>query len=112
MESKVLKSYELVDNHDLVISKMPEKIQNKFQMLDELLDNYEQAETEDEEFDIKEKVLACDTGLSSDLESFIANMDKNEEDDNADKSQEKMKEGGQTQDDNPNHEKPTWRFWM
>lgn len=112
MESKVLKSYELVDKHELVITKLPEKIQNKFQMLDELLDNYEQAESEDEEFDIKEKVLACDTGLSSDLESFIANMDKNEEEDDADKSQEKMKEGGQTQEENPTHEKPSWRFWM
>jgi hypothetical protein len=39
MESKVLKSYELVDKHELVITKLPEKIQNKFQMLDELLDN-------------------------------------------------------------------------
>jgi hypothetical protein len=112
MESKVLKSYELVDKHELVITKLPEKIQNKFQMLDELLDNYEQAKTEDEEFDIKEKVLACDTGLSSDLESFIATMDKNEEEDDADKSQEKMKEGGQAQEENPTHEKPSWRFWM
>ena len=112
MESKVLKSYELVDKHELVITKLPEKIQNKFQMLDELLDNYEQAESEDEEFDIKEKVLACDTGLSTDLESFIANMDKNEEEDDADKSQEKMKGGGQTQEENPTHEKPSWRFWM
>lgn len=113
MESKVLKSYDLVDKHELVISRLPEKIQNKFQMLDELLDNYEQAESEDEEFDIKEKVLACDTGLSADLESFIANMDKVEEgDDDADKSQEKMKEGGKTDEDSPNHEKPSWRFWM
>jgi hypothetical protein len=112
MESVVLKSHELLDKHELVITKLPEKIQNKFEMLDELLDNYEQAETEDEEFDIKEKVLACDTGLSSDLESFIANMDKNEEEEDADKSQEKMKDGGQTDEANPTHVKPTWRFWM
>jgi len=112
MESQVLKSYELLDKHELVISRLPEKIKNKFQMLDELLDNYEQAETEDEEFDIKEKVLACDTGLSSDLESFISTMDKNDVDDDADKSQEEMKDGGQANDENPTHEKPTWRFWM
>jgi hypothetical protein len=112
MESIVLKSHELLDKHELVIKKLPEKIQNKFEMLDELLDNYEQSQSEDEVFDIKEKILACDTGLKSDLESFISNMEKNEGDEDADKSQEKMKEGGQTQEENPTLEKPSWRFWM
>ena len=111
MESKVLKSYELVDKHELVITKLPDKIQNKFQMLDELLDNYDQSETKGEEFDIKEKILACDTGLSSDLESYIATMDKDDnQDDDDDQSQKEMKDVGQTEENTDQN--PTWRFWM
>jgi hypothetical protein len=113
-QSQLLKSYEWVDKHELVITRLPEKIQNKFQMLDELLDNYEQAESQDEEFNIKEKILACDTGLSNDLESYVMSMDKDKDndDDDADKAQDEMKRGGEINDQNSNPDKPLWRFWM
>ena len=114
-ETRQLQCYALVDNHDLVITEMPEKIQNKFKMLDELLDNLEEADNDNEAKGIVAQIEACDTGLTSDIRSYMAekgNSYNNDDEDNDSSSQDdKMANGGQT-DNVPTHEKPSWRFWM
>ena len=110
-ETRQLQSYELVDTHDLVISQLPEKIRNKFEALDEVLDNYENAETDKEMKDIMAQIEAYDTGLSSDIRSYLAEKQDSENDEEDSDSEGKMAQGGQT-DTQPNHDNPSWRFWM
>ena len=113
-ETRQLQCYELVDEHNLVISEMPEKIRNKFQSLDEILENYEEATSEKEEKDIMAQIEAYDTGLSSDIRSYLAEKEnpENDNDENdSSKSGEQMAQGGQV-DNKPNPDTPSWRFWM
>ena len=111
-QTRQLQCYELVDNNNLLISEMPEKIRNKFKSLDDILENYENATSEKEEKDIMAQIEAYDTGLSSDIRSYLEQKGNSDDDDeSASKSQEQMKQGGQTEDQ-PNLDKPSWRFWM
>lgn len=112
-ESRQLQCYALVDKHDLLISEMPEKLQNKFKMLDDLLDNLEEADNDNESKSIVAQIEACDTGLSSDIRSYITDKDNSDDDDDDDSSSQNnnMANGGQI-DEQPTHDSPSWRFWM
>lgn len=107
----LLKSYALIDSEELTIAELPEKIQQKIQMLDEMLEAYENATSETEEFDIKERILACDTGLTSDLSSYVAE-NKNSPKEKQEES-EQFEGGGEVKNEEENQsESPKWRFWM
>ena len=116
-----LKSYELMDDNELSIEQLPEKIQGKFEKLDNYLQNLEEAQSEKEANDIAQQIIACDTGIVADLESFIdqeiekmkkEDLEKEKENENEDV--EKASQGA-TIEDNTNAssgERPAWRFWM
>jgi hypothetical protein len=116
-----LKSYELLDENELSIEQLPEKIQGKFEKLDNYLQNLEEAQSEKEANDIAQQIIACDTGIVADLESFIdqeiekmkkEDLEKEKENENEDV--EKASQGA-TIEDNTNAssgERPAWRFWM
>lgn len=114
-----LKSYELLDDNELSIEQLPEKLQGKFEKLDNYLQNLEEADSEKEANDIAQQIIACDNGLVADLESFIdqeiermkkEDLEKDKENEEMDKA-----EKGTTIEDNSNsssEERPAWRFWM
>ena len=116
-----LKSYELMDENELSIEQLPEKIQGKFEKLDNFLQNLEEAESEKEANDIAQQIIACDTGIVADLESFIdqeiekmkkEDLEKEKEIENDDI--EKAKQGATIEDNTKisSEERPAWRFWM
>ena len=114
-----LKSYELLDENELSIEQLPEKIQGKFEKLDNYLQNLEEAQSEKEANDIAQQIIACDTGIVADLESFIdqeiekmkkEDLEREKENEDVEKASQ-----GTTIEDNTNAssgERPAWRFWM
>jgi hypothetical protein len=116
-----LKSYELMDDNELSIEQLPEKIQGKFEKLDNYLQNLEEAQSEKEANDIAQQIIACDTGIVADLESFIDQEIEKMKKEDLEKEKEKENEDvekasqGATIEDNTNAssgERPAWRFWM
>ena len=116
-----LKSYELMDDNELSIEQLPEKIQGKFEKLDNYLQNLEEAQSEKEANDIAQQIIACDTGIVADLESFIdqeiekmkkEDLEKEKEKENEDV--EKASQGATIEDNTKtsSEERPAWRFWM
>jgi hypothetical protein len=120
-----LKSYELMDENELTIEQLPEKIQGKFEKLDSYLQNLDECESEKEANDIAQQIIACDTGIVADLESFIdqeiekmkkedLELELQKEKENPNDDLEKASQGA-TIEDNTNTSsegKPAWRFWM
>jgi hypothetical protein len=116
-----LKSYELMEDNELTIEQLPERIQGKFEKLDNYLENLEQADTEKEANDIAQQIIACDTGIVADLESFIdQEIEKMKKEDLELENQkenddvEKAKQGATIEDNTKtsSEERPAWRFWM
>lgn len=106
-EEIYLKYEDLITEHDLDDSRFSERLSQKIQQIEDLCDAFEECE-EDEEDEILLKIQATDDGICADLNSIIAKMqqDDEEEDKIIDK---KMSDGGQT---NTNPDAPSWRFWM
>jgi hypothetical protein len=116
-----LKSYELMDENELTIEQLPERIQGKFEKLDSYLQNLEECESEKEANDIAQQIIACDTGIVADLESFIdqeiEKMKKEDlelENEKANEDVEKASQGATIEDNTKtsSEERPAWRFWM
>lgn len=112
MEEKILlKSYSLINDNSIRISELPDKMQTKFQMIDDLLSQYDNAQSDQEEKDIKAKIIAYDNGLENDLESYIVQIQSNKEDE-PNELLGAESESKQAEQNESSETKPTWRFWM
>jgi Zn-dependent M16 (insulinase) family peptidase len=106
-EEEIYLKYEsLIEEHDLDESQFSERLQQKIQQIEDLCDAFEDCE-EEEEDEILLKIQAMDDGICADLDSIIAKMKDDEEDEEP--KDNKMSDGGQT---NTNSDAPSWRFWM
>jgi Zn-dependent M16 (insulinase) family peptidase len=106
-EEEIYLKYEsLIEEHDLDESQFSERLQQKIQQIEDLCDAFEDCE-EEEEDEILLKIQAMDDGICADLDSVIAKMKDDEEDEEP--KDNKMSDGGQT---NTNSDAPSWRFWM
>jgi hypothetical protein len=107
-EEVYLKFENLIEENDLDESQFSERLKQKIQQIEDLCDAYEECEEEEEE-EVLLKIQAMDDGICADLDSIIAKMRAEEDEDDDNKTQNKMSDGGQT---NTNSESPSWRFWM
>jgi hypothetical protein len=105
-EEIYLKYEDLIEQYDLDESQFSERLQQKIQQIEDLCDAFDDCE-EDEEDEILLKIQATDDGVCADLQSIIAKMKEDDEDDEPQNN--KMSDGGQT---NTNSDTPSWRFWM
>jgi len=108
---------DMIDEHTINISELPEKIQAKIGQYDKLYAEYEQAEEEsNEEQTLENKLNALDQGIVQDLNSYVA--EKKAKEDEALKANPAMANGGQADTNaqstntTASGETPSWRFWM
>lgn len=109
-----LKSYNLMIEYGLEIDTLPEKIRLKVDMMEELLEQYENAQDETEAKDISLKIDSCDQGLYEDVKQYLAQVQKS-----TDLEEEEEEEENKTKSESipiqqypQEPSKPTWRFWM
>ena len=120
-----LECFRLIEEHDIDVSELPEKVQRKLEQLEEVVNEFNDCESDsDEEKDCELKMEAMDTGICKDLEAIVAKMKAEEADDNAISGQ--AGNGGSVNEGNPNStppssnqgeqntssDSPSWRFWM
>jgi hypothetical protein len=120
-----LECFRLIEEHDIDVSELPEKVQRKIEQLEEVINEFNDCESDsDEERDCELKMEAMDSGICKDLEAIVAKMKAEEADDNAISGQ--AGNGGQTNQGNSNatpppsnegeqntsSDSPSWRFWM
>lgn len=104
-----LKSYNLMLENNLEIDSLPEKLEGKVMMLEDLLEKHEDSKDEDERKELEMKIESCDQGLYGDVVQYLKEV-KTENVDNEGKKIE-------TEDKSPKTEliiagRPAWRFWM
>ena len=132
-EELIIRSEEFMEKNDIGYNDLTEDLKDKYDSLDEALQEFEQLETDDETI-IRDTIIAIeakDTGLMNDLEPFYAKLKEDREKTFAQKEQEerlKREEEEnlrQQQSGNPpqpiNNEfgdggktksaRPSWRFW-
>lgn len=105
-----------IQKHQIDTAELSEKVQAKIDTFDETFDLYQNAEENSkEEEDLLAKLHAYDSGILSDLESYMAQKQK-------DTPPAQAADGTQTaanpatpppsSTDAPSQETPSWRFWM
>jgi len=107
-----------IQKHEIDTNQLPEKVQAKIDTFDETYEQYQEAEENSkEESDLLAKLHAYDSGLLSDLESFVAQQQK--ETPPAQAADGKQTEGAATPTPADNstpppssEDTPSWRFWM
>lgn len=109
-EEEIYLKYEaLIEENDLDENEFSDRLKQKIGQIEELCDAYEECD-EDEEEEVLLKIQAMDDGICADLESVIAKMQAEEEEEaNKNVDNSKMANGGQT---NTDSDSPSWRFWM
>jgi hypothetical protein len=114
METTQFKFDGLMAKMQIDINDLPEKVQSKINTFDETYEAYEASEeNSQEESDALAKLNALDSGITSDLESYLASKKTEQQPPQA-------AEGAQTQtsqttpppSDTPQGDAPSWRFWM
>ena len=107
-EEEIYLKYEtLIEENDLDENQFSDRLKQKIQQIEDLCDEYDECE-EEEEDDLLLKIQAMDDGICADLDSVIAKM-KAEEEDEDDAQSNQMSKGGQA---DTNSDTPSWRFWM
>lgn len=107
-----LECYRLIEENDIDVSELPEKIQRKLELLEEVIEEFNECETDTtEEEDCELRMQAMDTGICKDLEPLIEKMKQEEEEENANQQAHQNQMPPQNQN-NTNSEAPSWRFWM
>lgn len=136
-EELIIRSEEFMENNDIGYNDLTDDLKDKYDALDEALQEFEQLETEDETI-IRDTILAIeakDTGLMAELEPFYAKLKQDREKTLAQKQEEerlKREEEEklmQQQSGNPpqpinngdgnqlgdggktKSARPSWRFW-
>lgn len=109
-----LKCYELLEEYDLEINELPEKLQRKFEQLDDLIEEFEECDADsDEESECELRIEAMDTGITELLNEHIEKMVEEAETSNAQQiQQQNFGNGGQPTQSNEQKDTPSWRFWM
>lgn len=117
-----LECFRLIEEHDIDVSELPEKVQRKLEQLEEVVNEFNDCESDsDEEKDCELKMEAMDAGICKDLEAIIAKIQAEEADDSAISGQ--AANGGQVSKNQPqvptnqgqqntDSDSPSWRFWM
>jgi hypothetical protein len=117
-----LECFRLIEEHDIDVSELPEKVQRKLEQLEEVVNEFNDCESDsDEEKDCELKMEAMDAGICKDLEAIIAKIQAEEADDSAISGQ--AANGGQVSQNQPqapanqgqqntDSDSPSWRFWM
>jgi len=106
-----LECFRLIEENDLDVSELDEKVQRKITNLHEVIDEYNDAESgSEEEKNAELRMKALDTGIVEDLTPIIAQIREQEEatDAAANAMQNPMPNANQSNDS----ETPSWRFWM
>jgi Skp family chaperone for outer membrane proteins len=117
-DSPTVRWEDMLEEHNVNPSELPEKIQHKIGNYDKIYAEYDQAEEGSKEFnDFENQLEALDNGIVIDLQTFIAEK-KAKEDEEASKANPAMANGGQTDTNSQStnqatsQETPSWRFWM
>ena len=117
-----LECYRLIEEHDIDVSELPEKVQRKLEQLEEVINEFNECETDsEEEGNCELKMEAMDAGICKDLEAIVAQIKAEEANNNAVSSQ--AADGGQVSQNQPqaptnqgqtntDSDSPSWRFWM
>lgn len=115
METTQFKFDALMAKMQIDINDLPEKVQAKINTFDETYAAYEAAEeNSQEESDALAKLNALDSGITTDLESYLASKKTEEQ-------EPKAADGAQTQTNQSppppsaatdGDNTPSWRFWM
>tara|TARA_R110000868_G_scaffold148114_1_gene369841 strand:- start:294 stop:632 length:339 start_codon:yes stop_codon:yes gene_type:complete len=106
-----LDCFRLIEENDLDVAELNEKIQRKITNLHEVIDEYNDSETDsEEEKNLELRMKALDAGIVEDLQPIIEKMQQDEAAENAANSApiNPMPNAGQSN----NSETPSWRFWM
>lgn len=108
-EQKILECYLIVESNGIPFEKLPERLQRKFEQLEELLDQYENCESEEEEKVLGRKIMSYDEGICRDLEPIVEKMQQDDIQQMPPMNQLPKAEDGMNI---PSNSEPTWRFWM
>ena len=104
-----LECFRLIEENDIDVSELDEKVQRKIANLHEVIDEYNDAESDSEdEKNAELRMKALDSGIVEDLTPIIAKMQQDEESIDAAAQSNPMPNNNQPNDS----ETPSWRFWM
>lgn len=114
-----LECFRLIEENDIDVNELPEKIQRKLEQLEDLIEDFNEAEDgSDEERECELRMEAMDSGLAEDLSQIVEKIRQQEQEEennlrNA-QQQKQMANGGQTNTNSntTNADSPSWRFWM
>lgn len=95
--------------NNIEIDSLPEKLESKVMMLEDLLEKHEEEKDDEARKDLEMKIESCDQGLYGDVVQYLKEVKPKDGDDASKKDQ--------TEDKTPKTEviiegKPAWRFWM
>lgn len=118
MSESAFKFDAFIQKHQIDTNQLSEKVQAKIDAFDEAYAQYDEAEANSkEESDLLAKLHAYDSGLLSDLESFVAQQQKATPP--AQAADGKQIEAAATSNPAANttstpssEDAPSWRFWM
>jgi hypothetical protein len=135
-EELIIRSEEFMEKNDISYNDLTDDLKDKYDSLDEALQDFEQLETDDETI-IRDTILsieAKDSGLINELEPFYVKLKEDREKTFAQKEEERLKREEeeklmQQQSNNPpqpinngdgdqlgdggktKSARPSWRFW-
>jgi hypothetical protein len=113
METTQFKFDALMAKMQIDINDLPAKVQSKINTFDETYEAYEAAEeNSQEESDALAKLNALDSGITSDLESYLASKKTEEQTPQAANGAQTNQSTPPPSDTTDGDNTPSWRFWM
>ena len=131
-DEMIIRSEEFMEKNDISYNDLTDDLKDKYDTLDEALQEFEQLETDDENI-IRDTILAIeakDSGLLLELEPFHAKLKEDREKTLAEKAKEEQERLEKEKQENPNapqpqpnqndefgdggktkSARPSWRFW-
>lgn len=119
MEEEIeLKFENYIEDYDIDVNELSEKIQQKIERINELCDDYEQLDGDDDNEEEGDELLlqiqAMDDGICRDLEPIIEKIAQEQEQEHSRQieNNQKLNQGGQIKQNETDSNSPSWRFWM
>ena len=131
-DEMIIRSEEFMEKNDISYNDLTDDLKDKYDTLDEALQEFDQLETDDENI-IRDTILAIeakDSGLLLELEPFHAKLKEDREKTLAEKAKEEQERLEKEKQENPNppqpqpnqndefgdggktkSARPSWRFW-
>jgi hypothetical protein len=131
-DEMIIRSEEFMEKNDISYNDLTDDLKDKYDTLDEALQEFDQLETDDENI-IRDTILAIeakDSGLLLELEPFYAKLKEDREKTLAEKAKEEQERLEKEKQENPNppqpqpnqndefgdggktkSARPSWRFW-